>query len=94
MVTKLLELKPLAHLGRRSYGFYLWHLPFAWWVMPLEGPQQLFWAFALTFAMAEFSYKYVEQPALVWGRKLEALAKQHRRESRATSSEIPAALPA
>ena len=38
--------------------------------------------------MAEFSYKYIEQPALAWGRRLEAQAKQRARPRKATSIEV------
>ena len=62
-----LGVAPLLWIGRRSYGIYLWHWPVMaltrpgldvdaspWLVVPLQ--------FALTFALAAASYKWVEQP--------------------------------
>ncbi len=66
-LQKLLELRPLKWVGTRSYGIYLWHWPILvllrytlphgtpWWVTPLS-------LFALTFAAAELSYRYLEMP--------------------------------
>ena len=89
----MLALPPLVHLGQRSYGFYLWHLPFAYWVMRMDGPQQLFWGLLMALALTEFSYKYIEQPPLAWGRKLEEQAKQPR-SRKATSIEVAGVVPA
>lgn len=58
---------PLAWLGRRSYGLYLWHWP----VFALTRPElDLDWSatsisglrLGLTFVLAELCYRFVEQP--------------------------------
>jgi peptidoglycan/LPS O-acetylase OafA/YrhL len=61
-----LEVGWLRWLGRRSYGLYLWHFPVAYLVGYAHGP----WAaraivgVALSFALAELSWRFVESPAL------------------------------
>jgi len=54
----------LTYIGRRSYGLYLWHYPFAFWLLDLSQAVQVPLAFAVTFAAAELSYHLVERPAL------------------------------
>lgn len=58
---------PMRYIGQRSYGLYLWHWP----VMMLtrsdididwSGPALLALQLALTFALAELSYRCVEMP--------------------------------
>ncbi len=59
--------QPLRWLGERSYGIYLWHWPIFMVLRPgvdldLDGwPVQVL-RFALTFAAAELSYRFVEMP--------------------------------
>ena len=59
--------QPLRWLGERSYGIYLWHWPIFMVLRPgvdldLDGwPVQVL-RFALTFALAELSYRFVEMP--------------------------------
>ncbi|MGH2464600.1 MAG: acyltransferase family protein [Candidatus Limnocylindrales bacterium] len=50
--------RPVAHVGRISYGLYLWHFLFIWWGLP--------WpiVFALSFLAAEASYVAIERPFL------------------------------
>jgi len=63
----LLASQPLRWLGERSYGIYLWHWPIFMVLRPgvdldADGfPVQLL-RFALTFAAAELSYRFVEMP--------------------------------
>jgi hypothetical protein len=63
----LLARQPLRWLGERSYGIYLWHWPIFMVLRPgvdldADGfPVQLM-RFALTFAAAELSYRFVEMP--------------------------------
>lgn len=66
IVARALSLRPLTWLGSISYGVYLWHWPVNV-VLSAErmhfsglGLQAL--RFALTFAIAIVSYRYLEQP--------------------------------
>lgn len=67
LLGKLLSTKPLAWLGTRSYGLYLWHYP----ILLLTTPQNLagsmpLWARALQIGLiilvTEVSYRFVEEP--------------------------------
>jgi peptidoglycan/LPS O-acetylase OafA/YrhL len=54
----VLQCRPLAFVGRISYGLYLWHYLFMWSDIP--------WPVVLlaTIAIASVSYRYLEQPFL------------------------------
>jgi|GEM_PF-4395006 len=55
--------KPLEFIGLRSYGLYLWHWPAFKLVAP--GAEGLLWLalrVAVTFAVTEVSYRYLEVP--------------------------------
>lgn len=63
----LVGCKPLRWLGQRSYGLYLWHFP----VITLSTPQvdtgepsviKAIIQVAVSIALAELSYRYVEEP--------------------------------
>ncbi len=66
-MSKVLGIKPLVYLGKRSYGLYLWHWPIflvlrpgvdiGWTGLPAFGLQ-----FGITMIAAELSYRYVEMP--------------------------------
>ena len=62
-----LDTQPMRWIGERSYGIYLWHWPIFMVLRPgvdldLDGwPVQVL-RFALTFAAAELSYRFVEMP--------------------------------
>jgi peptidoglycan/LPS O-acetylase OafA/YrhL len=63
----LLGRQPLRWIGERSYGIYLWHWPVFMVTrpqldVPLEGPPLLALRLAITVALAELSYRYVEMP--------------------------------
>jgi peptidoglycan/LPS O-acetylase OafA/YrhL len=63
---------PLVALGRRSYSAYLWHQAVFMflvrhtaagpWTRPLVG-------FAVTFGLADLTYRFVERPSLAWARR-------------------------
>jgi hypothetical protein len=64
---RLLARQPLRWLGERSYGIYLWHWPIFMVLRPgidvaVEGWPVQVARFALTFAVAELSYRFVEMP--------------------------------
>ncbi len=68
----LLGSRPMAFIGRMSYGLYLWHSPVGWvtdprnfeWVPIVSRPVQLIVRFALTFVVAGLSYFLLERPIL------------------------------
>lgn len=53
---------PLVAIGRRSYGLYLWHWPVFVLVRAAAGTVRLAAAVALTVALSELCYRYVEEP--------------------------------
>lgn len=67
IVAKILSLKPLIWIGKRSYGLYLWHYPLVLLFTPVNGTfglDALYMGAAVvcTFACAELSYRFVENP--------------------------------
>lgn len=59
--------KPLVWIGKRSYGMYLWHYPILLLMNPRNAvgdPNYLYCLLqlAIIFALAAFSYKFVEDP--------------------------------
>ena len=65
--SRALSVQPLKYLGERSYGLYLWHWPIFMVLRPgidldADGIQVQVLRFALTFAAAELSYRFVEMP--------------------------------
>ncbi len=69
---KILGFKPLAWLGTRSYGLYLWHWPIFQLTRPgaVDEGGDIDWPFSvlmvvrlgLTFALTELSYRLIETP--------------------------------
>jgi peptidoglycan/LPS O-acetylase OafA/YrhL len=60
----ILELRPLAWIGKISYSLYLWHVPFftvAFHVYGIKNPLLIVLGTVLTFACAIASYYLVEQ---------------------------------
>ncbi|MGD9954887.1 MAG: acyltransferase family protein [Candidatus Nanopelagicales bacterium] len=63
----LMAMQPLKWIGERSYGIYLWHWPVFMLLRPgidldADGLQVQFMRLAITLALAELSYRYVEMP--------------------------------
>ena len=66
-VAKVLSVKPLIWVGKRSYGLYLWHYPLMLLLTPMNstdgmGVLPMAAALAATFACAALSYRFVENP--------------------------------
>jgi len=71
----LMSAEPVAWIGRRSYGIYLWHWP----VIVIVGQEMraepgtfqyvvaATWCVIVTVALADLSYRFVEAPIRVWG---------------------------
>lgn len=63
----VLGIRPMRYIGQRSYGLYLWHWPIFMVTrpsldIPLDGLTLLGLRLALTFAVAELSFRFVEMP--------------------------------
>ncbi len=59
--------QPWRYIGQRSYGLYLWHWPIFMVTrpgldIPLDGLPLLAFRLALTFGLAELSFRFVEMP--------------------------------
>lgn len=65
-VARVLSVRPLTWLGTISYGVYLWHWPVHVFMTPerthLQGLPLQTLRFAITFAIAITSYRFLEQP--------------------------------
>lgn len=71
-VSRLLETKPMAGLGRISYGLYIWQqlflIPF-WEKHPFPVVQNLPWNLIAPMICAIASYYLVERKAIQFGRR-------------------------
>lgn len=71
LLRKVLSFPPLLWIGQRSYGLYLWHWPLAVIAHYLYGPDRSplinLLVLALTLAVAELSYRFVETPVRRYG---------------------------
>jgi len=65
-LARLLGIPAIAHLGRVSYGVYLWHIPVQRLLSPnrmgIDGPFLHLVRFAVLAVVVEASYRYVEEP--------------------------------
>ena len=67
VLSRLFATAPMLWIGRRSYGIYLWHWPIFVLTrpgvdVPLSGAPLLVLRLALTFGVAEVSYRWIEMP--------------------------------
>lgn len=75
----ILASKPLAYIGRLSYGIYLWHFPL---VLVLRDAQHQPWWITLSatlvfsFVMAAMCLHFVDEPIKRWREKLSAPRSQ------------------
>jgi len=63
----VLGTQPMRYIGQRSYGLYLWHWPIFMVTRPMldvpfDGPALFALRLALTFGIAELSFRFVEMP--------------------------------
>jgi len=72
ILTKALTIPPMLHLGRISYGVYLFHWPIFLWITPLrtglDGWPLFALRMAVVLALAEASFRLVETPIRRTGR--------------------------
>ena len=66
-LAKLFGLKPLAWLGQRSYGIYLWHYPLLLLMNPVSDiSEKPWWVYliqvAIVVAVSAISYRVIETP--------------------------------
>lgn len=86
MLVSFLESRPMAYLGVRSYGFYVFHqiVPytglhvFAYFMTPMErlGWPGIFYWFPATLLLSIISYRYLERPLLRRREMLEKALKE------------------
>lgn len=71
-MVRALSVRPLVHLGARSYGIYLWHYPIlsALTSLGVVGPTGLLVACAMTYLTAATSFRWVELPVLRFKNRL------------------------
>lgn len=89
--------RPLAAIGKVSYGIYLWHFPilgaFSRWHDGPSDEVRFVLALLTTALVTAASWFAVERPVLNWGRRLEARLAQ-RRASRRDGHRSPEAVAA
>jgi peptidoglycan/LPS O-acetylase OafA/YrhL len=69
LITRLLEFRPLVHLGQISYGLYLYHWPIGLW-FPFDGMPRLvagLLQFFITWVVSVLSYRLLELPIMLFG---------------------------
>ena len=93
-LNAVLGTKPLVWVGKRSYGLYLYHWPIFMLLRPGVDVMWPTWValtvqFSLTFAVAEASYRWIEQPIRRQGFKVWlawVLGPLHRRSPQAAAA--------
>lgn len=85
LLGRYLGSQPWRYIGQRSYGLYLWHWPVFLVLrpgidIPITGWPAIALMFAVTFGIAELSYRYLEMPIRrgALGRWLKALRDRER----------------
>lgn len=68
LVRSVLRGRVMQYVGSRSYSLYLWHFPIAHLFLDLPVPVRLVLWTVTSFAVAEASYRLVEQPLRSAGR--------------------------
>ncbi len=72
-VIHFLEWKPIAHLGRISYGFYLYHNFLSFTILDDTGiinkVSNHVFQLLLAGVAAEISWRFIERPIMSWGHK-------------------------
>jgi peptidoglycan/LPS O-acetylase OafA/YrhL len=92
--ARALSWRPLVELGKRSYSAYLWHQAVFLFLVRHTSIGQRFrpggdrdWAlglglavvgFAITFVLADLTYRFVEQRGLAWSHRWSAASRQAR----------------
>jgi peptidoglycan/LPS O-acetylase OafA/YrhL len=61
--------RPLRWRGERSYGLYLWHWALVSWTAALPLPVGIPLALVGSLAVTEASWRFLERPLLVSGRR-------------------------
>ncbi len=65
IVGRVLSLKPMVWIGKRSYSLYLWHWPvyvLLRWTVGLNTATLYIVAIFITFTLSSFSFRWIEQP--------------------------------
>jgi len=69
LVKKVLSVRPLAYVGKISYGLYLYHFPIVYYMrLNYDWPRVVLFAFPLTLLLAAGSYHWIEKPIVAWSR--------------------------
>jgi len=71
-VARVLSIKSLVWVGRRSYGLYLWHYPIYGLFTPVASRLRVPAEVGLSFVVAALSYRWVEMPVRTWMRSRES----------------------
>ena len=72
--ARVLSLKPLEWIGKRSFAIYVWHYPILELMNPLNATEGIPWwkillELAIIFAISDLSYRFIEVPLRALGSK-------------------------